>query len=795
MRHKPSEPYSGLTVVIDTPSRFDRRILMSGYAGAFFDSTLTVSRYSCDLRTLATMNAGLLPDTKVVLLLGRKSLHQYKPGVGLDEQRGNPWIEDGVTYIASYMPQDTFDRKNYFNPNEEYIGGSDDDKVTHGKTKRQNWRFWLRKDLKKACRYLLVKPTLHEAEEVIYPEVDDVVKDLTETKGKDLFFDVETASDLTLTCFGYGWNSRVAVCVPMYEIPRQAYYYGGKGTARILRALAVAFRDNTVVIHNALFDLFVMAYKYGIPAPRKVYDTMLAHHRLYPEVEKSLGHCISLYTDREYHKNEGVFEPRNQQQILSLYHYNAKDVVTLALLKPKLDLHAKQLYAEDSIRQVNESVTPYLTAMFQGLNYDKDKLEARIAYNNRYCAQISRMLSILVGYELNPNSPKQVSNYLYNCMRYKKPAKDLTNEKTILQLRLKHNNPVLTLVLKYREIAKQSGQLKFPPYVPRGTTKERVTTAYNLAGTTTYRLASRRLLNRWGTNVQNFPKDLRKLFIPDEGKVFIQVDQSGAEALVVSYLCTEGNFRSLFLHGIKSHVYVALRLFADVWSSEMGHSVDEFCTAPIDKVATLKGWADLDKVIKSSDGWSAEKRYYFISKMVCHASNYGMKPPTFRLNLLQKSEGKVSISLPEAKRFLNTYHELFPEIQLWHRETVNTLRRDGILRNLFGYPRVFTAQVEESMYKEAYAFVPQSTVGTITNLTFSKMQQKIEDPNDKLSSMNVDIVQNNHDSVLIQCPPEHADYVAKETVDVMNCDLVSPRGERFKMKSEACIGDTWGGLA
>ena len=98
--------------------------------------------------------------------------------------------------------------------------------------------------------------------------------------------------------------------------------------------------------------------------------------------------------------------------------------------------------------------------------------------------------------------------------------------------------------------------------------------------------------------MQNFPKDLRKLFIPDEGKVFIQVDQSGAEALVVSYLCTEGNFRSLFLHGIKSHVYVALRLFADVWSSEMGRSVDEFCTAPIDKVATLKGWADLDKVIK-----------------------------------------------------------------------------------------------------------------------------------------------------------------------------------------------------
>ena len=794
MRHKPTETYSGLTVVIDTPSRFDRHVLMSGYAGAFFDSTLGVSRDSCDLRTLSTLNAGFLSNTRVVLLLGRKSLQQYKPGIGLDEQRGNPWMEGDVIHMASYMPQDAFDRKNYFNPNTEYTVGSDDDKVMHGKTKRQNWRFWLRKDIKKACRYLLIKPKIEELGEVIYPDIESVVRDLTETKGKDLFFDVETASDLTLTCFGYGWSEAEAICVPMYEIPRRAYYYGGLGTARILRALAVAFRDNTVVIHNALFDLFVMAYKYGIPAPRKIYDTMLAHHRLCPEVEKSLGHCISLYADREYHKNEGVFEPRNQQQILSLYHYNAKDVISLALLKPKLTIHAKQLYAEDSIQQVNDSIAPYLTAMLQGINYNKQDLDDRVAYNNRYCAQLSRMLRLLVGYELNPNSPKQVSNYLYAGMGYRKPVKDMTNEKTLLQLRLKHPNPVLTIILKYRGVAKQSGQLKFPPYVLRGTTKERITTGYNLAGTTTFRLASKRLLGRWGTNVQNFPKDLRKIFLPDENKIFVQVDQSGAEALVVSYLCTKGNFRSLFLHGIKSHVYVALRLFAEVWAAELGRSVDNYCTAPIAEVATLRGWGELDKLIKSSDNWSAEKRYYFIAKMVCHASNYGMKPPTFRLNLLQKSEGKVSISQAEAKVFLNTYHDLFPEIRGWHRETVDTLRRDGVLRNLFGYPRVFTSIIDESMHKEAYAFVPQSTVGTITNITFTKMQQKIENPKDPLSSMEVDIVQNNHDSVLLQCPPEHVDYVAKETMAVMNCDLVSPRGERFAMKSEACIGDTWGGV-
>ena len=102
--------------------------------------------------------------------------------------------------------------------------------------------------------------------------------------------------------------------------------------------------------------------------------------------------------------------------------------------------------------------------------------------------------------------------------------------------------------------------------------------------------------------------------------------------------------------------------------------------------------------------------------------------------------------------------------------------------------------IDESMHKEAFAFVPQSTVGTITNITFTKMQQKIENQKDPLSSMDVDIVQNNHDSVLLQCPPEHVDYVAKETMAVMNCDMISPRGEKFAMKSEACIGDTWGGV-
>ena len=604
-----------------------------------------------------------------------------------------------------------------------------------------------------------------------------------------MYFDIETNRSLEMTCFGFSFDEKRAWCVPMVVSPREGYYYSD--TPRILRALAVAMRDNTTVIHNSLFDLFVMGYKYGIPAPRRVYDTMLAHHRLFPEVEKSLGHCLSLYTAQPYHKNEGVVEAQGHEQQTQLYEYNAKDVISMALLQPQIDATAANFKATDSIQQVNDSVVPYLTAMLQGIRYDDAKLDDIIANNDRHQNVLLRFLQLLVGKDLNPNSPKQVADYLYNRLGYKRPSKDVTSEKALLQLRLsKPDNPVMALILRYRSLAKESGQLKFPPWDGvRPLDHKRITTAYNLAGTTSYRLASRRLLGKWGTNVQNFPKKLRKLFVADPGNVLVQADLAGAEALVVSYLCREGNFRSLFANGVKSHVYVALRLFEDVWAAELGQSIKDYCEAPAADLVKLPRWEELKKLISSSDNWSADKRYYFMAKMVCHASNYGMKAPTFRVNVLQKSGGAVNLTNKRAVFFLETYHTLFPAIRLWHRETIAELKRTRILRNLFGYPRMFTQTIDPSMFKEAYAFVPQSTVGCITNMAFTDLYN-----NARIRELGADVIQNNHDSVLLQCSPDAADEVAKLACVALNREMTSPFGETVKMKSEAMIGENWGDM-
>lgn len=321
----------------------------------------------------------------------------------------------------------------------------------------------------------------------------------------------------------------------------------------------------------------------------------------------------------------------------------------------------------------------------------------------------------------------------------------------------------------------------------------RVTTSYKLAGTETFRLASQKLLGVYGTNLQNIPNSLRRIFVPDKGKVFVQVDQAGAEALIVAYLTRHGKFRDLFLHGIKSHIFVALHLFSSYWQAECREldscgdrpfDINEYLNAPIADLPKLPHWGALSKKIKEHE------TYYAIAKMVCHAANYGMKGPTFAVNVLQKSEGKIRLSVAEATTFLNTYHKLFPEIHEWHENVKKQLYRNRTLENLFRFPRRFEGHFTEKMFMEANAFVPQSTVGTITNVAYTRVQQFIEDNCSRYKGW--DLLNNCHDSYLSQCPKELVEEVVKKKQEFINQELVAPDGTRFRMASEASVGMNWG---
>lgn len=350
----------------------------------------------------------------------------------------------------------------------------------------------------------------------------------------------------------------------------------------------------------------------------------------------------------------------------------------------------------------------------------------------------------------------------------------------------------------------------------------RNSTNYVISGTKTFRLGSRKILRKWGTNLQNIEKGMRAMYIPDPGKVFVQVDQSGAEALIVAYLCRQGNFRDLFTQGVKPHVFVGLHVFKEQWKDYFRATgisdipdIDEMCTLPIVLLKKHKDFLLVDKVIKSSDNWPAQKRYYYIAKMICHASNYGMRASAFQLNVLEKSRGKIALSKKEAENYLTVYHTLFPEIHEWHREVERQLQETAIIYNLFGYPKSFfypSVNPPDNILKDAYAQCPQSTVGCITHIEFTdeynfieitnrintvhqlpKIKECVQEALDRFGSNQRlwDLLANTHDSTLSQCPDNEYKNCAEVKQFFMNQELISPRGERFKMKSETQWGYNW----
>lgn len=325
--------------------------------------------------------------------------------------------------------------------------------------------------------------------------------------------------------------------------------------------------------------------------------------------------------------------------------------------------------------------------------------------------------------------------------------------------------------------------------------KPRNSTMYGIGITNTFRLNSKAILknNRtgfpgWGTNLQNIEKMMRKIYGPDWLKKFLQADQSGAEALIVAYLAKPGKFRDLFKFNVKPHVYVALHLFKKECILERPDLDFELAVTLEPNVLTAHPqWKTINQFLKDTDDSPAERRYYYMAKQTCHSANYGIRGPTFQLNTLKKSEGKIALTRQQADYFLSFYRAMFPEIVAWNNETRDIVRATLVLRNLFGHPRQFTGDPNNSSFdQEAYAFVPQSTVAEITHRAYRDLQNYIE-----VNTKNWDLLANTHDSYLVQCLIEEELECAKMMKIFMEQELTGRDGVKFRMKSEVQSGFNW----
>ena len=497
IRQKPKLAYCGLTIVMQWPSRMDVHELLSGYAGHLFKNECLrpdVVVQQCDVRTSNTIDEGLMNGTKAILLLGHKAMVEWgKPGLydnyTLGEQRGcplqNKW---NLPMIASYFPQDTVDRKDYESTHNVHdiadaeltaneSGDEDDDDEgdvkKKGKTKRSNYRFWLIQDTKKILsaitynKFALATTYEKTASPVIYPELEDICSILKSNRDKNLYLDIECHPETQmLYCIGLAIDNSPVYVVPIFRWNGvHAYVNLGK----FLGCLAIAMSRNTVICHNGFtFDLLLLASRYRVLFGRRNLDTMLMTHRCFPEAEKSLGHCVSLWTWEPYHKDEGTYEPHSEKQEQDLWHYNAKDVSTMRSICNAIGIYAKRIPGlSESLLQANTSIYPYALNSLLGICYNEAEVLVVQKEYDRLMTQYLRMCRLLLGRNFLPTSHKDCPQYFHTEMGYKVVARTKKQAPSLgkgamYKLKLKYpHNPIIDICLRYRQVGKKAGDLKW----------------------------------------------------------------------------------------------------------------------------------------------------------------------------------------------------------------------------------------------------------------------------------------------------------------------------------------------
>lgn len=580
---------------------------------------------------------------------------------------------------------------------------------------------------------------------IVNPKFDDVINyldDIIKNKRK-VAFDIEVETR-QISCMSFSTAPVEAMCIP--------FWFGASGSIwseerenAIWRKIKELLEDESVpkIAQNAQYDMTILRDKYGICVRGLWLDTMIAFHSVYPELPKSLATLTSLYTDVPYYKFQ-----RMTKNMEEFFRYNALDACVTFECAEKIYEEMREFGVVDFYYEhMHSLIQPLLDISSIGVRIDIEKKKKLILKMRNEVDELQKKLNGLVGHDINVNSPKQMKSWLYDELKlkpkfkFRKGTKDRTvsaDEEALLDLYKESGLPALKVVLEIRERQKLLSTYLEVEY-DKEEGEERARTSYLITGTETGRLSSRETVYGTGTNLQNVPKNgIRHIFIPDDGCKFINCDLSQAEVRVVAWLSNEERLIRIFTEGGDIHRKNASNIFRK----------------PIDEV-------------------NEEERY--IAKRVVHASNYGIGPIT-----LSK---QAEISVAEAKRLLNAYFAEYPRIKLWQLSVASSLRKSRTMQTPLGRKRTFFNMWNESLLKEAYAYVPQSVVADILNAGLRKVYERYK-------GTDVKILLQIHDAILIQAPANMVDDVCVEVKKLLEIPIRIGYND-YVIPVDISVGDNW----
>ncbi|MBQ1587483.1 MAG: DNA polymerase I, partial [Prevotella sp.] len=424
-------------------------------------------------------------------------------------------------------------------------------------------------ETQKNVDFLTLKTTPHDYK--LIENQEDMIKlcDFFRTN-KILSLDTETTStnaiDAELVGLSFSVKEFEAFYIPIPANREEAQ--------KIVNIFKPVYEDPNIlkVGQNLKYDLEVLR-NYDIHLAGKMWDTMIAHYLIQPELRHNMDYMAEVYLNYQTIHIDELIGPKgkNQKSMRDLmpsevYEYAAEDADITLRLKNKLEPELKKNECEDLFYDIEMPLMPVLAEMeMNGVILDTDSLkETSRALTNRM-NEIEARIYELAGERFNIASPKQVGDILFEKLKIVEKAKKtktgqyVTSEEVLQQLKNKHE--IVADILEHRGLKKLLGTYidALPNLINKRT--GHIHTSFNQTITATGRLSSS------DPNLQNIPirgedgKEIRKAFVPEPGCLFFSADYSQIELRVMAHLSEDENMIRVFREGKDLHAATAANIY------------------------------------------------------------------------------------------------------------------------------------------------------------------------------------------------------------------------------------------
>jgi len=558
--------------------------------------------------------------------------------------------------------------------------------------------------------------------------------------------DIETVAKQRITCLCFTKNPNDVITIP-FRVAGLKNRWNKAEFIMLLQAMRrvwhnprIAKINQDILSYDAHYLLSLLGFPRG-----PVWCLHRAHHLLHPDAAHDLGFIMSVYSDMPYHKEDAKdWELKSLPHQDALWDYNSKDGIGThrCMTRIKADLKELNLW-----NMFTGYVMPLQRVLFEmehtGMRVDVAEMQdwARFVEEEELPIGLD-VLEKLCGQRINPNSSPQVGAFLDS-----KGVPVQVTEKGNYTCKEDKMDEYAARFPKLRKLIQSMLCLRVLKSKTLGTyltaklsEDHRLHTGYGV--TYTARLTSHEDCYGRGTNVQNVPKFLRSIFIPEPGQQLIEADLSQAEARWMAYLMRSDKLKAIFRSGQKIH---------RVLGSEIYKKPPEQLTDD----------------------------EYHTAKTCVHSQNYAAGINKFA-TLIQKT-------VAEAKIFRDKYFSIIPELPAYHKEVQFGLKSTYMQRTPWGRIRPVPKVLDDEDFRAAYAYIPQS--GVVDTLNFGMLSVWLIKPT------NIHIKHQGHDSILLSIDPKDVDWFTpfiKMHLETLREVVIN--GETLVVPVE--IGkptDTWGG--